>query len=64
MHCQNSVFSMFFENPMPLNMRLRMQPRFVTVDNRVAESEVKYPTLTFQNCQLRLLDIKGMKFGC
>jgi len=25
-------FLMFFENPVPLNMRLRMQPRFVTVD--------------------------------
>ena len=23
---------MFFENPVPSNMRLRMQPRFVTVD--------------------------------
>jgi len=31
--------------------------------SRVAESEVKYPTLTFQNFQLRLLNIKGMKFS-
>jgi len=23
---------MFFENPVPLNTRIRMQPRFVTVD--------------------------------
>jgi len=23
---------MFFENPVPLNMRLRMQPRFVAAD--------------------------------
>jgi len=27
-----TVFKMFFENPVPLNMRLRTQPRFVTVD--------------------------------
>ena len=27
-----NFFFMFFKNPVPLNMRLRMQPRFVTVD--------------------------------
>jgi len=32
MHCQEVFFLMFFENPVPLNIRLRMQPRFVTVD--------------------------------
>jgi len=31
MHCQKSVI-IFFENTVPLNMRLRMQPRFVTID--------------------------------
>ena len=39
---------------------------FAVVLSRFAESEVKYPTfpkfLTFQN--FRLLNIKGMKFGC
>jgi len=30
---------------------------------RVAESEVKYPTPTFQNFRRRLLNIKGMNFG-
>jgi len=31
MHCPKNSFLTFFDNPVPLNMRLRMQPRFVTV---------------------------------
>jgi len=32
MHCQKSVFQFFFENTVALNIRLRMQPRLVTVE--------------------------------
>ena len=36
----------------------------LVLKTRVAESEVKYPTQTFYNFQLRLCNIKEIKFGC
>jgi len=34
------------------------------LQTRVAESEVKSPTFQISNSLLRLLNMKGMKFGC
>ena len=50
MHCQKRVHlkKTLFENPVPLNMRLRMQPRFVTFDKMagIVTKRIWQPYLT------------------
>lgn len=44
--------------------RVSPQGALAVLDIRVVESGVKYPSPTFQNFGLRLINLKGMKFSC
>jgi len=62
---ENSELNMALSLPFLLDFHHSLALHcMLAVLSRVAELEAKYPTPAFQNFRLRLLSIKGIKFGC